>query len=81
MESRPLCNTCHVDMQLGDGESGIRLGQEARRLRPHLPVILTSGYSKEEVREAAAESDFLVLPKPFDHVYLGKILAEALQAE
>ncbi len=62
------------DVVMPGGVSGYGLAQEARRLRPGLPVLLTSGFAG-----AVLEPDdhgFDLLPKPYDRaVLLQKISA------
>ncbi len=38
------------------GMSGLEVARELSRLRPDLPVVLTSGYITEELREQALEA-------------------------
>jgi PAS domain S-box-containing protein len=45
------------------GMSGIELGQQIRQLYPHLPVLLTSGYSSVLVQEGT--HGFELLQKPY----------------
>jgi len=45
--------------------SGVELGQRARRLRPATRVLLTSGYSREELNRLGGTADFSFLAKPF----------------
>lgn len=44
--------------------NGLDLAKQIRTLRPSLPVILATGYSASA--EAAAQSGFPVLRKPYD---------------
>jgi hypothetical protein len=48
---------------LGSGMSGKELAVAARRLRPRLGVLLTSGYEPDAARPDADE--FALLPKPY----------------
>jgi CheY-like chemotaxis protein len=54
------------------GMSGIELGQEIRRLRPDLPVILTSGYSS--VLAEGGTHGFHLLHKPYSIDELSRTL-------
>ena len=62
----------HVDLVLADlvlpgGLSGIELVREARRRRPALKVLYTSGYSKHTAVDAGASEEVRnLLTKPFD---------------
>jgi PAS domain S-box-containing protein len=54
------------DVVLGAGMSGVELAHEARRLRPGLPVLLTSGYEHAALQgEAHNASEFILLQKPY----------------
>jgi two-component system NtrC family sensor kinase len=55
--------------------NGVELAREARRLRPGIPVVLTTGYSTSA--DAALRDGFLVLRKPYDLEALRKMLAAA----
>jgi PAS domain S-box-containing protein len=52
-----------TDVVMPGGMSGHQLALEARRLRPDLKVLITSGYAAENAR--AAESGAEIIPKPF----------------
>ena len=75
-----LLEAGRIDLLFADlalpGTDGIALAHAARRLRPGLKVLLTSGYS------AAAEADgaltFPLLAKPYDRVQLASCLQAAL---
>ncbi|MBA1156026.1 GAF domain-containing hybrid sensor histidine kinase/response regulator [Microvirga mediterraneensis] len=54
------------------GMSGIELGQEIRRRHPHLPVVLTSGYS--HVLAEKGRHGFELLQKPYAAEELSRIL-------
>lgn len=54
--------------------SGVDLAHECRRLRPGLPVVLTTGYSEEGARAENIE----VLPKPYSLDALFRALAAAI---
>jgi len=57
------------------GASGVALAAELRRLRPDLPVLLTTGYSDELVKGLP---DATVLVKPYGSEDLGKAIAGLL---
>jgi two-component system NtrC family sensor kinase len=54
------------------GMSGIELAQEIRRLRPDLPVVLTSGYS--QVLAQQGSHGFELLQKPYSIEQLSRML-------
>ena len=55
--------------------NGVELAREARRLRPKIPVVLTTGYSTSA--DAALREGFVVLRKPYDLESLRKMLCAA----
>ena len=57
------------------GMSGVELGQEIRRRRPGLPVVLTSGYSNVLAEEG--RHGFDLLQKPYAAEELSRILLRA----
>jgi len=65
------------DVMLGEGMNGHALAQEARRQRPDLPVLLTSGY--EEHAQTTA-SHFDLLRKPYRREQLLAEVRKALDA-
>ena len=52
------------DVVLGTGMTGVELADTARRMRPGLPVLLTSGYEHSAL-EGGARSEFRLLQKPY----------------
>jgi signal transduction histidine kinase len=76
----------HIDLLLSDimlpgGKGGVEVAREARRLRPGLCVLLSSGYSEHALLEAGARPDeFAILPKPFTRAQLLRRIAEAGRA-
>jgi CheY-like chemotaxis protein len=46
------------------GHSGLQVAKDLLTVRPDLPVVLTSGYVTDELREAAARLDIEVVYKP-----------------
>jgi signal transduction histidine kinase/CheY-like chemotaxis protein len=69
-----------IDLVLSDivmpgAMNGIELAGEIRRQFPHIPVLLTSGYS-ESAR--AAEARYPILRKPFELADLVRALGEAM---
>ncbi|AMJ61057.1 ATP-binding protein [Bosea sp. PAMC 26642] len=57
------------------GMSGVQLGQEIRRRRPGLPVVLTSGYSHVLAEEG--RHGFELLQKPYAAEELSRVLRRA----
>ena len=60
-----------ADLILPGGMSGIELAREARRLRPDIRVLLTSGYTKDMLEQhgvGAEEFEFLLKPYSTDRL-------------
>ena len=66
------------DVMMPGGMDGLGLAREVRMRRPHLPVLLTSGYP-EVVRNEAEIEGLQLLPKPYSLEALRAALAEAVQ--
>ncbi len=64
-----------TDVVMPGGMSGLDLARQARRLRPGLPVLATSGHVGE--REAG-EVDVPILAKPYDRAELARAVRRAL---
>lgn len=58
------------------GMGGIELGQEVRRRHPHVPVILTSGYS--HVLAENGRHGFELLHKPYSIEQLSRVLSKGV---
>ena len=63
------------DITMPGGMDGVALSAEARRLRPSLKVLLTSGYAAGQTRSV----DVRLLTKPYDRTQLAKELRAVLQ--
>jgi CheY-like chemotaxis protein len=66
------------DVVMPGGLDGHALAREARRLRPGLPIILVSGYSKEMALGNGADGASF-LSKPFSTAALAGALARVLK--
>jgi signal transduction histidine kinase len=68
-----------TDIALGPGMRGTELAAQASTLRPHLAVLLTSGFSSELI-DADRDSplSWALLPKPYTRQDLASALALAL---
>ncbi|HVG82065.1 MAG TPA: response regulator, partial [Methylomirabilota bacterium] len=64
------------DVVMPGGMNGIALAQEIGKRYPHIPVLLTSGYSD---MVQAAEPRFTILRKPFQLPALEKAIRDALE--
>jgi CheY-like chemotaxis protein len=58
------------------GLSGTDVAREVMRIRPGLPVVLTSGYAGRAGENLAAHGICLRLDKPFDRVTLSAALSQ-----
>jgi PAS domain S-box-containing protein len=68
-----------TDVMLPGGMTGLELADAARRLRPELRVLFTSGYSEDlNARSAAASSDLPILAKPYRKHALASLLETIL---
>ena len=66
------------DVVMPRGMNGEELAREARRRRPELKVLLTSGYPPAELRERQSLGEFRVLQKPYRVEDLLRIISERL---
>jgi len=66
------------DVVLPGGLNGIELARTARRLKPELKVVLSSGYVGEEARHDLMRGEFSFLPKPYRPAELATKLTEVL---
>ncbi len=76
----------HIDVMFSDvvmpgGLDGFGLAQEARRLRPGLRLLLTSGFAEFTDKSAMGLGEVKVLGKPFRQSELAHALREVLDAE
>jgi two-component system NtrC family sensor kinase len=65
-----------TDMVMPGGMNGLQLSTEARRLRPDIKVLLTSGYTG--LPGAGLPGDIPLLPKPYDRQQLSIRLGAVL---
>ena len=55
-----------ADWRLPTGQSGLEVGVALKKVNPQLRVIMITGYSAKDLREAAKFEIAKVLEKPFD---------------
>jgi CheY-like chemotaxis protein len=76
-----LLDGSRVDVLFSDivmpGMNGIKLATEARRLRPELKILLTSGYTGTAMRRELPDNTPL-LPKPYDSGQLARCVRSVL---
>jgi PAS domain S-box-containing protein len=63
------------DIVMPGSMNGLNLAREIRKRFPHIPVVLTTGYS--DAADAAA-AEFVTIGKPFDIAVLDRVLKAAL---
>jgi CheY-like chemotaxis protein len=68
-----------TDLVMPGGINGRQLADEARRLRPHLPVLFTSGYAAESImRDDRLDAGVHLLGKPYRRAELAAKVREVL---
>ena len=53
------------DVVMPNGMSGVELAREAKRLRPGIKILLTSGYVRDELERHNAVDALPIIHKPF----------------
>ncbi|MET4070015.1 PAS domain S-box-containing protein [Bradyrhizobium sp. S3.2.6] len=77
----PGIDMLFTDIVMPGGMSGWELADQARRIRPGLPVLFTSGYALETLLEQGrAQADAVVLTKPYRKAELAQRLRDAFAA-
>jgi CheY-like chemotaxis protein len=75
LEQDPEIALVFSDVMLGNGMDGHELARAARKLRPRLPILMTSGYNDPAAAEKSdGDHAFELLRKP----YRRELLAEAV---
>ena len=67
-----------TDVVLGGGDSGAELARLARTLRPSLPVVYVSGYTREELDLGALSPRDWFVAKPFVNAEFSLAVTEAV---
>jgi nitrogen-specific signal transduction histidine kinase/CheY-like chemotaxis protein len=80
LDTEPGIDLLFSDVVMPNGVSGIELARTARRLRPGLKVLLTSGFITAALERHAADGAFTVLAKPYRHADLMRELTAVLGA-
>jgi PAS domain S-box-containing protein len=70
-----------TDMVMPGGMTGRQLAEEARRMRPGIKVLFTSGYTQNLfAHQGGGDEGFRLLSKPYRRDELARILREVLDA-
>ena len=76
LENEPHVDLVFSDILMPGVMNGLDLAQAVRDRFPHLPVLLSTGYSSSA--QDAVRQGFVVLQKPFEFAALEKSLREAM---
>ena len=68
------------DIVMPGGMNGVQLAEEARRLRPDLKILLTTGYDREALRSRNIDTGIPILKKPYLNQDLLDSISRCLQA-
>jgi len=69
-----------IEYEMGS-ENGLTFADSFHRLRPHVPVVLVTGYCTHHLKEQIAARDFVQLRcKPFDYDELHRLLHRTADA-
>jgi CheY-like chemotaxis protein len=71
LRQRPKIDLLFTDIVMPGGLNGRELAQQAWRLIPDLPVLFTSGYANDELREGGLDRAIQFLRKPYSRRELG----------
>ena len=75
LKSKKSFGALMTDVVMPGGMSGIQLAKSARKLRPDLPILLTSGFAGGQ---GVADDGFAFLSKPYDLGVLASRLRELI---
>jgi CheY-like chemotaxis protein len=65
LRSDPHVDVLFTDVMMPGGLDGVALAEAGLQARPHLKVLLTSGYSETVLREHGRLRDLPILAKPY----------------
>jgi CheY-like chemotaxis protein len=81
LRADPGIDMLFTDIIMPGGMSGWDLAEQARRLRPSLPILFTSGYALETlVEQGRAQAQAVILTKPYRKAELAQRLRDAFVA-
>jgi two-component system NtrC family sensor kinase len=74
LAQNPKIDLIFSDVLMPGGMNGLELGQAVRKLYPHIPMLVTTGFTTSA--RDAVEQGFVLLQKPFDLAALEQALGE-----
>ncbi len=78
LEDNPDIDLLFTDVVLPHGMSGPDIAREARRLRPDLKIVFTSGYPDKVIQDLAWDGEMpLIVSKPYTRAALAEALSNA----
>ena len=82
LEATPGIDLLLTDIVMPGGMNGVQLGEAAKRIRPELRILYTSGFTEASVRSANANAiaSQQLLSKPYRKQELARKVREALSA-
>jgi PAS domain S-box-containing protein len=81
LRANPEIDLLFTDIIMPGGMSGWELADQARQIRPDLPILYSSGYALETlVEQGRAPTQSIILTKPYRKADLARTLREALTA-
>jgi CheY-like chemotaxis protein len=82
LESHPEITILFTDVGLPGGMNGRQLAEEARKQRPNLKVLFTTGYARNAiVHDGRLDPGVELLTKPFSQSALGEKLRDIIDAK
>ena len=82
LDSNPAIRVLFTDVGLPGGMNGRQLADEARRRRPHLKVLFTTGYARNAIiHDGRLDAGVDLITKPFSQSALAEKLRDILDAK
>jgi PAS domain S-box-containing protein len=82
LDSNPAIRVLFTDVGLPGGMNGRQLADEARRRRPHLKVLFTTGYARNAiVHDGRLDAGVDLITKPFSQAALAEKLRDIIDAK
>jgi DNA-binding LytR/AlgR family response regulator len=75
----PAIDLLFSDIVMPGGMNGVQLAEEARRLRPDLKVLLTTGYDRAALQSRNIDTSIPILKKPYLNQDLLDSISKCLQ--